>query len=246
MAAGVMMTLSPVHLWYSVEARLYAPMLVAVLLMIELLHRFFEERSTRKLWIAYALSLLVAVALHYYLTVYVLVLAVVATVLSKRRGMRKVGRRLMMLHASVLACVGLFVIVKFSVYEFETSQGYLRELTFGELYRFAFQWCWTGNCLSTDVSGAGLRGGAWLLFQVIGVALFVFGLVRLRRDRSSYLFNCSTRCRHQFSNKFLANLRCMVLDCLAFVCTESQFPQHFAVSFSQFRRVTFDTTGCLT
>ncbi len=187
--ATAMLALSPVHLWYSVEARLYAPMVLAALLMIDLFHRILEAPQRRVLWGMHALALIAAVGLHYYLAVHVLLLGFLAALYARKPGAHKSCRGLVLLHATVLACLGLFVVAKLSVSQLETSQGYLRALTLPELYRFVFHWCWTGNCLSAGLRGDwGLRGGAWILFQGIGVLLFAMGVRELWRDRWSLGF----------------------------------------------------------
>ncbi len=174
--ATIMLALSPVHLWYSVEARLYAPMLLTTLVMIEVFHRIIERPNKRGLWLLHTLVMLMAAGLHYYLAVYVLLIGLLAVLHAQRIGDKVLSRRFALCHAAVLVLVALFVLVKLSFAQFETSQGYLGTLTIPDLYRFVFQWCWTGNSLSSSVESSWSIGrGIWIIYQGIGALLFVLG-----------------------------------------------------------------------
>jgi uncharacterized membrane protein len=61
--AGLLLATNPLHLWYSQEVRAYAPMLLCGLLTF-LCYELARWRANPGWWAGYALSALVAVALH--------------------------------------------------------------------------------------------------------------------------------------------------------------------------------------
>jgi hypothetical protein len=60
----------------------------------------------------------------------------------------------------------------------------MRALTVPELYRFVFQWSWTGNTLPAldGEGGAGLGRVAWYAAQVLGVVVLSLGLIAIVRE----------------------------------------------------------------
>jgi 4-amino-4-deoxy-L-arabinose transferase-like glycosyltransferase len=170
--AAALMALSPVHVWYSVEARLYAPMLLCTVVAFGTYDRLLDASSerTRSLWCLHVVNLAVMLALHYYLAVYVVVLAVAAPSL---RGFTRRARQLMIWHGVGLVALAGFVAAKRAIGEFETEQGYLRAMTPGEAYDFLFDWCWTGHTLVA--AGNPIADAAHYVYQATGIALVVLG-----------------------------------------------------------------------
>jgi 4-amino-4-deoxy-L-arabinose transferase-like glycosyltransferase len=178
--AAALLTLSPVHVWYSTEARLYAPMLTSTLLAVGTCDRLLDpdHPRTHRLWWLHALNLAVLLTLHYYLAVYVTLLAAMAPLL---RGFSPAARRLTLWHGVGILLLGALVVAKRTLGEFETSQDYLRAMTFGELYAFVFDWCWTGHTLhaaQTAIDDAAQTAG-----ELLGVVLVAAGLVGVWRAR---------------------------------------------------------------
>ena len=192
LCAAALLTVSPVHIWYSIEARLYAPMLCLVLVSVELFHRLFQG-ARRGTWLAYGAALLGLITVHYYAAAYVLLSAVLAPFAARRYGAPRVGRRIVLMNLVALGLLAGWVGFKLSFAQFETSQHYLRPFTFGEMYRLLFQWFWTGDCISAGLSGPTWqsRWVLWVAFQALGVALAaagITGVLRARRERPDARF----------------------------------------------------------
>ncbi|MFT7669443.1 MAG: 4-amino-4-deoxy-L-arabinose transferase-like glycosyltransferase [Planctomycetota bacterium] len=181
----LLLAFSPVHIWYSIEGRLYAPMLFAALAAVELFHRILEGRATRGTYWLYGILTAGMLALHYYLAVYVLLFALAALIAPRMKWAKSIPRAVLMINGVGLVLIAAWVGMKAVLVGFETSQGYLRAFTPIEVYRFLFQWCWTGNTLPAglDAATGNPRWLLWSLAQLIGVALFFLGLRELWRRR---------------------------------------------------------------
>lgn len=178
--ASLLLALSPVHIWYSAEARLYAPMVACTLLAVGTFDRLVDSSLPRRpwLWWLHTANVAVMLALHYYLAILVVLLAVLAPAM---RGLTRQALRITALHGIGILVLGGFVAAKMAVGEFETSQDYLRAMTLGELYLFVFDWCWTGHTLLAvdnlldDLAAFGQ--------EAIGIGLVAVGLVKLWQSR---------------------------------------------------------------
>ena len=73
--AAALLALSPVHVWYCAEARLYAPMVLCTLAAFGCVDRLTDAAYPRRrvLFWLHALNVAVMLSLHYYLSVYVTV-----------------------------------------------------------------------------------------------------------------------------------------------------------------------------
>jgi hypothetical protein len=143
--AVLLLALSPVHVWYSAEARLYAPMVLGTVLLFGTFDRLLDaSRSpSRALWLAHLANVVVMLLLHYYLAVFVVALALLAPVVA--RGFPRPVRAIVLWHGVGILLLAGFVAAKQALGHFETSQDYLRPLGAGELAWFLADWCWTGN-----------------------------------------------------------------------------------------------------
>ena len=185
--AALLMCISPVQIWYSIEARLYAPILFLALLAVWLLHRLLDGGKRRD-WIGFVALLAIMPLVHYYLTVFLVLFAFLGLLAGKLGSSRATGKRILLWSSLMTGGILLFVAVKFSLAEFNTSLGYMGDLTVPELYALFFQWAWTGNASAggvlTDGTQSALVGSAgwvfWVCMQVLGVALFARGLARVR------------------------------------------------------------------
>ena len=178
--AVLLLALSPVHVWYSTEARLYAPMVMLTLLAFGTTERLCDRTHAAGRWL-WPLHLAVVVAmlgLHYYLAAIVVALAAAAPLLT--RGFTQASLRILLWHGVLLLLLAGFVFGKQSLGQFETSQDYLRTLTAEELVRFLLRWCWAGNCLA-PIGGAAYTTAA-LVFESLGGLLLVAGLVAVWRS----------------------------------------------------------------
>jgi hypothetical protein len=181
---ALLLAISPVHIWYSAEASLYAPMVFCTLLFVGTFERLITHRSPRRraLWTVHLLNLAVMLSLHYYLAVFVMALAVLAPVAA--RGFSTTSRHMLLLHGIGILLLGGFVLAKRALGEFEMSQEYMRPLDLGELYRLVFDWCWTGHTL-VAVDQPLDRCAAWAQ-EALGLGLVGAGLVQVVRTRREF------------------------------------------------------------
>ncbi len=145
-----LLAISPVHVWYSVEARLYSPMVFCTLLLVGTFERLLSGRGghRRILWALHLLNLAVMLSLHYYLAVPVAALVLLA--LLRARETTPNVRPLLLAHGLGILLLGCFVLAKRALGEFETSQEYLRTLDLPGLFDLICRWCWTGNTLAAS------------------------------------------------------------------------------------------------
>ena len=179
--ASLLLALSPVHLWYSVEARLYAPMVACTLFAVGAFDRLTDRETAapRWLWWLHVLNVAVMLALHYYLAIFVALMAIVAPLWC---GWTSPARRIVFWHGAGLVLLAAFIAMKLSLGHFETSQDYLRAMSAKELYLFVFDWCWTGHTLLA-VDNLLDDVAAWSQ-EAIGIVLIGIGLARIFRTRS--------------------------------------------------------------
>lgn len=181
--AAALLALSPVDLWYSIEARPYTLTLLGALVLVWLCDRLLDGEGRRRTWISYAAIVFGLLWLHYYLVVYVALLALVVLV-DRRAGARPgLRQRVLWIHGLGLASILAWVALKAGLAQFETSMGYMRSFDLAGLYPFLFEWCWTGNTLAVEGTedGSALEL-AWLGIQGLGVLLVALGLWRILRS----------------------------------------------------------------
>ncbi|HZN40662.1 MAG TPA: glycosyltransferase family 39 protein [Planctomycetota bacterium] len=182
--AVVLLTLSPVHIWYSAEARLYTPMLACLLLCVGTFDRLLDPEQPRRRWLVvlHVANVAVMLALHYYLAVYIALLAALAPVVARGLGPRT--WRMLAWHGVGLVLLVGFVFAKKALGEFQVAQDYLRAMTAGELYRFLFDWCLSGYTLAPLEGWPGDLAAA--ARTTIGAVFLPLGLWHLVRQRSRH------------------------------------------------------------
>ncbi len=177
--ATVLLALSPAHIWYSAEARLYAPMVAQTLLLVGTFDRLLDaqERARRGLLALHIANGFAMCFLHYYLAAFVLAVAVLAPILA--RGFRPPVRAIVGWHGAAFVVLGLFVLGKRLLGKFETSQDYLVALDLPRLASFLFDWCWNGNTIAP--AGGTAASVAAYTHQGLGAGLVLLGLVATAR-----------------------------------------------------------------
>lgn len=175
-AAGWMMALSPVHIWYSQEARPYSAGVFLVLAALVARDCWLAGQGPRRAALCFALALLGAVFLHYYMAVFGMLFAGLA--LAQRRGP---WRGILAVSVAILGLLGLFMGAKLHFSDVPTSKGYLRGFDLVEAWKLFFDWFLTGRVLG-PIEQPPLAGG-WALMglQLLAVPLFLRGLWRLGR-----------------------------------------------------------------
>jgi uncharacterized membrane protein len=141
LVAAWWMSVSPVHIWYSQEARSYSPL---VFFLLAAMHAYYQmETSEDRVWSwVFLCSLAAAVLSHHYAAVYLVAFSALAEV----RGGK--NRRVVLLSTgAVLSLLALFLVLRVRFSAFRLGAGYLRPFTLAEMWMLFFNWFAFGNCL---------------------------------------------------------------------------------------------------
>ena len=140
--AAALLALSPVHIWYSAEARPYATNIFLLLLTVYAFVRRREDERAR--WtVLFACGLLGLVFTHYYTAAFLVVFPALAVLgrAPRLRGLLKVSAAIGLLLATYLGAKMYFSDVP-------TGRPYLRGLDAIELWNLCFDWFLTGKCFT--------------------------------------------------------------------------------------------------
>lgn len=176
----LLLSISPVHIWYSAEARPYAGMMCFLLLALLAFLRLQEPTAlsarARLAWfVLYFVSLLLGTLSHLYMAVPAVFLSCIS-VLHRKRALTFLALNAVTL--LLLACVLWF---KHRVAgHIPTGAFYLRPFSLWQAWLLFFNWYATGNTLAQigrDTAGWRDLRPATLCCQLFYCALFVKGLV---------------------------------------------------------------------
>jgi hypothetical protein len=160
-------------------------MAFSALLAVGCWQRLLRGEGGVTLWLAHGLNLLVMIALHYYLAVYVLLLAGLSPLVV--RGLTPQVKKLWLAHGAALVLLAGFVGMKMAFGHFEKSQDYMRDLSVAELLPLFAGWMWTGNVFQALApEQATLAEALPIGATVLWVALAAFGgfaILRAKRER---------------------------------------------------------------
>lgn len=181
-AAGLL-AVSPVHLWYSTEARPYSAQLALLLLAVLAFGRLQEDRGPatppRRGWFwTYAAAVFCLAFTHYYMTAYAVAFSVLAVLGGSRH-----KRGMLIVNIATIALMGCYVLLKLSTSEFQTEKGYLRAFDFGAAWQFFFDFLPTGYTITPDHidEPAVWRTAMLFAIQALLVAATFLGVRRLAR-----------------------------------------------------------------
>ena len=144
---SVLLCLSPVHIWYSQEARPYSATLFLLLLSILSYHKLKDSPPHPVWYFVYVGSMTTAVLSHYYIGVYVILISAMCIFEWIRHLNAEVNRRLLILNSVSLACLIAFVSLKRVFSGIVLGSSYLRALTPFQLWMLFFNWFLCGNSL---------------------------------------------------------------------------------------------------
>jgi uncharacterized membrane protein len=196
---AVLLALSPVHVWYSQEARAYSFDAFIVLFLIWAYYRLHDADGSRWAVLLYGAAACVTGQAEFFLLAFPGMLALLC--IARRCQYSK----------QVIASAVVSALLLFGFLLFKASQGtlvtqlqeatgstYLRPMTPYELWLLLFQWFSTGGTLWAVNAYGGLKAllaqPAPLALQVALCAIFLVGLVRVvwasgsRRDLALLLF----------------------------------------------------------
>lgn len=183
-----LLAISPVHIWYSTEARPYAGMIFFLLLAFLAFLRLHEpeplSKRVRVAWLGiYFFSILLGTFSHLYMIIPILVFLGIS--LIQKDPFRRVFLILNGINVLLLLC---FVSLKFgSVEKFPTGAVYLRQFTPWEAWLLFFNWYPAGNTISPITPSLFtwrrlLDHPFMLFYQLFFFFLFVKGLAALVRE----------------------------------------------------------------
>lgn len=183
--AGGLLACSPVHIWYSQEARPYSTAVCLVLAALAALATWHERPERKRYGWGFGLALLAAVFLHYYLAVFPLFFAAHAW-----RYRRSNWRKVCAICGMCLGLLAIYMAAKLYFSDVPTAKGYLRAFGLREAWELGAEWFLTG-LVWNPVGGDEALGG-WLLalFQVLAAPVFLRGLWRLGRTGGGLLIGC--------------------------------------------------------
>jgi len=180
--ACLLLALSPVHIWYSQEARPYSAAVCLVLLAVFAYHKL-EESPRSALWsTVYFGSMWSAVLTHLYVTAYLALISAICL----RSG--RVRSRVLSMNVVIALSLASFLFVKHHVYGSPpiTELSHLRPFTPPELWMLFFNWFSFGNAIWSLSPYSHLRGlvqnPVLVIFQIIFSVVFARGLVRVWRE----------------------------------------------------------------
>jgi len=140
--AALLLSLSPVHVWYSQEATPYSMTLLLLLAATVVWLRLVKEGGGLGRLAAYAGLILAAVLTHYYAAAFLLPLSVLA-LWAPRAARRGILAANCLAGAVVVAALG----AKMATGHLATGLGYLRPFTPFELWMLLLHWFPTGNTI---------------------------------------------------------------------------------------------------
>jgi 4-amino-4-deoxy-L-arabinose transferase-like glycosyltransferase len=188
--AALLVALSPAHVWYSQEARVYSLGVLLVLLAAIAYHRLEAPGPGGRPLAGHAAALAGAVAAHLYLAVYAVVFPLLAWRLRHPR-----ARALRVTGAAVLLALGTFLVLQRRLGSVP-DVGHLRSFGLGEGWLLLFHWFLVGNALWALPVAAAAQASTWhpsprLLVELLACALLVRGLSvlppRARGHLAAYL-----------------------------------------------------------
>jgi len=174
LVAAFLLATSPVHIWYSQEARPYSFSVCMLLLSTLILYRLLERRRSLPWLLLYFIALSCVAFTHYYMAAF----PVVFTALAIWRGGAN-RARIIAANAIICVLVGLYIGAKIYVSDVTTSKFYLGSFGPMAAWKLGFEWFLTGNSLTPRGSATNLGITVLVILQVLAVFVFLRGLRRL-------------------------------------------------------------------
>lgn len=165
LTAAALLTCSPVHIWYSQEARPYS-LSIALLLLAALTTEWLRDQPGRSAWRwLHAAALGFAMGSHFFVAPIALGLAAAAA------WTKHPDRRWLVKMTMVFAAIWLvYAALRIATGTLEVGRDYLRPFTPHEAWLLFFNWFALGSVVS---------GRAQVLLQIAAAGLFVWGWLRL-------------------------------------------------------------------
>lgn len=129
--AAALVAFSPVHIWYSQEARPYTALMVLVLMAAYAGNRAAEAERPFIWPCIYAAAMLMMLFTHFYMVAYLVPTALVSFCMAKRK---RAGNRIVQINVAVFGMLALFIGIKAYLFGMATGDTvYLRDFSLFEL-----------------------------------------------------------------------------------------------------------------
>lgn len=181
--AALLLALSPVHVWYSHEARHYTALVAALLLAFAALPTAALEEKRGRSFGLYFLGIVAAASVHYYSMAFVALFSV-WMILTRPVAWKRI------LFVNVIVGVGMsgLVLTRLAIGRMAFGRGYLRPVSAHEFFHTILNWFPTGNALEpVQMYGRSfadeLRSPLLLAIELGVAVILVVGIVHAVRRR---------------------------------------------------------------
>jgi len=188
LVTAFLLAVSPVHMWYSTEARQYSAALFFALLTLYAYEKL-RDASAGGWWTGiYALSVAASLFTHFYLVFYVTLISCFAFLNGHPRRVR-----ILSINAAAGFLFLCFLVGKIGTVGLKTAAGHLRSFSPAEFWQLFFNWFLLGNVFPPPIPAA---FDPRVVVQIAAFALFALGVavaLRVSKGRGgiellSYVF----------------------------------------------------------
>ncbi|MGE0126714.1 MAG: glycosyltransferase family 39 protein [Blastocatellales bacterium] len=173
--ASFLMAVSPVHMWYSQEARSYSSLLFFLLLSL-VAYLKLKEPDARRIWFfVYFGALFSCTLTHFYLAIHVALISMIC-ILEKHQ----YKKLILAMNTLILACLAAWIATKYVFTGIPPGGGYLGAFNLREFWRLFFTWFLFGDSWGKD-----WRGWQMLSAQLFFLAVFIYGLTLLLLQKNA-------------------------------------------------------------
>ena len=171
--AAFLLSFSPVHIWYSQEARSYSALLFFLLFTVVAQLKLNNAAAQPVWFFIYSVAVFVGVFSHYYFIIYVFLISIILI-----SGNHAYKRRILAVNAAAVFCLSILVIIKFAKSAIKIQQSDWKTFTFLELKQLFFKWFLLGGN-SWDAE----KYYWWIIVvQLIFMAIFLRGVMLLLKS----------------------------------------------------------------
>ena len=179
--AGILLALSPVHLWYCREATPYAMVVFLCLLSVYAFGKLRDAPAKSYWYYIYGSSLLCAVFTHWFAGAFLISFAILNCFTDKNTRWP-----IITLNTLITIALGCFWLFKLKHGIRPTGDSFLRAFTPLEWWLLFSNWFAFANSLWSKFQPYHLNDPAWCLAQLVIMLIFVRGLITGLRRRKTF------------------------------------------------------------
>ena len=179
-----LLCVSPVHIWYSQEARAYSATLFFLLLAIFSYYKIQEIKNNKNTWyIVYAIAMFSAVFCHFFIIVYPVLLSIICFLRSRKEQWAK---KILKINGSIILMFMFFMFAKILFENVSFWRSHLSTLTIFKLGKLLFNWFLLGNSLwrNNYLAWKDFIAGPFIICaNIFFLFIFIHGLILLYKKR---------------------------------------------------------------